>query len=714
MIHTVDTEIAGRTFSIESGRVARQADGAVLVRYGDTMVLATVVASKKPAEGDQEDFLPLTVEYREKFYAAGKIPGNFFKREGRPGESEILSARLIDRPLRPLFPKGYRNEIQIVVSVLSSDQENPADILGIAGASSALAISQIPVDTPVGAVRIGKVNGVYVVNPTISELDNSTLDIVVAATKDSVTQVEGSAFEVSEDEIFEAIMLGYEEARKICDLQYKMMELCGKEKIPFCPPDEDAELIACVEELAGERIPEILSIADKLSRNQALDELIDYCINELSDKFPEMESEIKSRVLEMARREMRRKILDEGIRVDNRGPDDIRPIVCEVGITPRTHGSALFTRGQTQSFAVTTLGTKMDERMIDDLEGQTWKSFMLDYNFPPFSVGEVKPIRGPGRREIGHGALAERAIEPVIPSEEAFPYTIRVVSDILESNGSSSMATVCAGSLSLMDAGVPIKTPVAGLSIGLVKEDDRWVILSDICGMEDQFGDMDFKVAGTRDGITAVQMDLKLPKISGDIIREALEKAKVGRSKILDIMERTLPAPRAQLSDYAPRIISMKIKPSQIGLVIGTGGKTIRDIQDKTGAKVEIDDDGTVVISSVNQDAGEQALRLIEQIVMEPKVGDVYEGTVKRITSFGAFVEIAPGKEGLVHISDLDHKRVSRVEDVVKEGDTVKVKVVGIDNLGRINLSRKALLPPPVQQERYAKVKPKKFRRFPK
>ncbi len=714
MIHVVEAEIAGRILSIESGRMAKQAGGSVLVRYGDTMVLATVAASKDPVEGNRGDFLPLTVEYREKMYAAGKIPGNFFKREGRPGESEILSARLIDRPIRPLFPKGYYNEVQIVVNVLSSDQENPADILGIIGASSALFASSIPVDIPVGAARIGKVDGVYVVNPTISDLDMSTLDIVVAATKDSVTQVEGSAIEVSNDEIAEAIALGYEEAKKVCDLQHELVELCGKEKLPFHAPDEDVELSSRVEEISRESVLEALSITDKLLRNEAIDRIIKHCMDELSDEFSDSEFAVESKVMEMVKREMRRRILDEGTRVDNRGADDIRPIVCEVGVTPRTHGSALFTRGQTQSFAVTTLGTKMDERMVDDLEVKTWKSFMLDYNFPPFSVGEVKPIRGPGRREIGHGSLAEKALDPVTPSEEVFPYTIRVVSDILESNGSSSMATVCAGSLSLMDAGVPIKTSVAGIAMGLVKEDERWVVLSDISGIEDHFGDMDFKVAGTRDGITAIQMDLKLPKISSDIIRETLEKSAIARNSILDIMEKTLPAPRDQLSSYAPRIISLKIKPSQIGMVIGTGGKTIREIQDKTGAKVEIEDDGTVMISSVDQNAGEEALKIIEQIVMEPEVGDVYEGKVKRITSFGAFVEIAPGKEGLVHISDLDHKRVEKVEDVVKEGDVLKVKVVGIDNLGRIKVSRKALLDAPAYQRDPRPNKGKRFKRFDK
>lgn len=690
MIYKVDMELAGRVLSLETGRMARQADGAVVVRYGETVILATAVATKEPTEA--RDFLPLTVEYREKAYAAGKIPGGFFKREGRPSEKEITSARLVDRSLRPLFPKGLRNEVQIVIMVLSYDQENDPDILGLIGASTALSISAIPFYGPVGVVRVGKVYGNLLINLTSSQLDESNMDVVVAAIPDAVVMLEGKAREVSEDELMEGIRFGHEAAKEVIELQKELVELCGKPKWEIIPEERDEELAGLVRELCLDRIREASTIADKLEREAAVETIVKEVVQTLSEDYPGQEAEIAAIVEDIEREEVRRMILDEGKRVDGRGPRDIRPITCEVGILPRTHGSALFTRGQTQSLAVTTLGTKMDEQRIDDLEGESWKSFMLHYNFPPFSVGEVRPIRGPGRREIGHGALAERAIEPMIPSDEVFPYTIRIVSDILESNGSSSMATVCAGSLSLMDTGVPIKDAVAGIAMGLVKEEDRFEILSDIVGIEDHFGDMDFKVAGSRHGITAIQVDLKIPGISHQIIKETLERGREGRLHILNIMERTISRPRAEISAYAPRIISFKVSPDKIGEIIGPGGKTIRAITEQTGTTIDIEDDGTVTIASTDKEAGERALALIKAVVEEPEVGRIYSGTVKRVANFGAFVEILPGKDGLVHISDLDVRRIDRVEDVVNVGDEILVKVIGIDHQGKIKLSRKAAL----------------------
>lgn len=691
MIHRVEMEWAGRILSLESGRVARQADGAVLVRYADTMVLATVVRSKEPRE--DVDFLPLTVEFRERMYAAGRIPGGFFKREGRPSEQEVLASRMIDRPIRPLFPEGYRNEVQIMVTVLSSDQENDADLLGLIGASAALAISPIPFPEIVGAVRMGLIDGQFVVNPTFSELEESALDLVVAGLRDGrVVMLEAGAKEVPEGEMAEAIGLAQEEVRKVCELQDELVKACGREKEPVPQVSVDPELKAAVEELARDEVRRASTIPAKLERQEALDEIFRRTCEELSERFPDSEREIARIISDIEREEVRRMILEEGRRPDGRAPDELRPITCEVGLLPRTHGSALFTRGETQALAVTTLGTKMDEQKIEALEGESWKSYMLHYNFPPFCVGEVRPLRGPSRREIGHGALAERAIQPVIPSEEVFPYTIRIVSDILESNGSSSMATVCAGSLSLMDAGVPIKTAVAGVSVGLVKEGEREVLLTDIAGAEDHCGDMDFKVAGTKDGITAIQMDLKVHGISLDLVVRALEQARAARAEILDAMARTLPRPREELSIYAPRVLTLRISPSKIGEVIGPGGKVIREITEKTGATIDIENDGTVFIAASDPSAGEAAKEWIERIVAEPEIGKVYEGTVTKVVPFGAFVEFMPGKEGLVHISELDIGRVRQVGDVVKEGDKVSVKVTGIDEQGKVRLSRKAVL----------------------
>ena len=692
MNERVEVDLGGRSLIIETGKVAKQSHGAATVRSGDTIILATVVEAKQVDL--EQDFLPLFVDYREKAYAAGKIPGGFFKREGRPSEKEIVSARLIDRSLRPLFPEGYFNEVQIMVMVLSSDQENDADVLGLVGASAALGISPIPFYEPVGALRIGRVNGRFIANPLFSELDESEMSLVVAGTKDSINMVEGSCQEVSEEDILAAMKFGHEKIKLIVEIQEQLLARCGKPKRKVELPPKNPELADAVTNLAFEKIKEANRSPDKTERENKLDELLDSVTLEFQERFPESESQIKTILQELEKEDMRKMILTEGRRVDGRDIHQIRPISCEVGVLPRTHGSAIFTRGQTQCLAVTTLGTKIDEQRVDDLEGESSKSYMLHYNFPPFSVGEIKPIRGPGRREIGHGALAERAIQPVVPKEEVFPYTIRIVSDILESNGSSSMATVCGGTLSLMDAGVPIKAPVAGVALGLIKEGKEVAILSDILGVEDHLGDMDFKVTGTRKGITAFQMDLKMAGIDLSLLNQALMRAKEGRLHVLDIMEQTIAKPRPQLSAYAPRIIILKVKPDKIGEIIGPGGKIIRGIIERSGAKIDIEDDGSVFIASVDQKAGELAQELILKLTEEPEIGKEYMGKVKRVMPFGAFVEILPGQDGLVHISELDTGRVNRVEDVLNVGDEVKVKIIGIDVDGRIKLSRKACFAP--------------------
>ena len=691
-MENMELVIEGKKLSIEVGNLAKQADGSALVRLGDTMVLVTAVASKEATE--EQDFFPLTVDYREKAYAAGKIPGGFFKREGRPNEKEILSARLIDRPLRPLFPEGYFNEVQIMAMVLSSDQENDADILGIIGASFALYMSAIPFYYPIAAVRVGRINGKLICNPTFGQLDESDINLIIAGTAEHINMVEGGCKEIPEDDLQAALEFGHKYVKQIIGLQEDLAQKVGvkpKPEIEAVKPS--SELTEAVAQLAAERIREANSITDKLTREGIFAELIDQVTAQLAESFPESEKDIISIIVELEKQGVRNMIVKQKKRVDGRGPLDIRPISCEVGILPRAHGSALFTRGQTQSLAATTLGTKIDEQRIDDLEGESTKSYMLHYNFPPFSVGEVRPVRGPGRREIGHGALAERAIEPVIPKEEVFPYTVRIVSDILESNGSSSMATVCAGTLSLMDAGVPIKAPVAGIAMGLIKEGNESVILSDILGAEDHFGDMDFKVTGTRKGITAFQLDIKVSGLTLDIMKEALLKAREGRLHILDKMEQTISKPRAELSAYAPRIIILKVRQDRIGDIIGPGGKTIRGIIEQTGAKIDIEDDGTVFIASVDQKAGESARELVLKLVEEAEIGKVYNGRVKRIAPFGAFVEILPGQDGLVHVSEIDYQRINRVEDVLRVGDELQVKVIGIDADGKIRLSRKACIP---------------------
>ena len=690
MAERVELELGDKRLIIETGQVGRQADGAVTVRLEDTMLLATAVASKKPLEG--KDFLPLTVDYREKAYAAGKIPGGFFKREGRPSEKEVLSSRLIDRPLRPLFPEGYFNEVQIMALVLSSDQENDADVLGIIGASTALSISSIPFTTPVGAVRIGRLGGEFVVNPTFTQLESSDMNLVIAGTKTHINMVEGGCRELPEKAIAEALKLGQQKIREVVELQERLIAVAGKEKAKFEPPEIPAELPSKVTGLCADKVERANRISDKKEREDLISSLVEETIEALSETFPDSELCISELIHELERKDARRMIMEENRRLDGRGFSEVRPISSEVGVLPRAHGSAIFTRGQTQALVAVTLGTKMDEQKIDDLEGESFKSYMLHYNFPPFSVGETRPIRGPGRREVGHGALAEKAIEPVIPSEETFPYTVRLVSDILESNGSSSMATVCGGSLSLMDAGIPIKSAVAGIAMGLIKEGERVAILTDILGAEDHHGDMDFKVAGTAQGITAFQMDVKISGLDLDIIAEALERAREARLAVLESMNQTISRPRPELSPYAPRIIFLKIKPEKIGDVIGTGGKVIRGIIEKSGAKVDIEDDGTVLIASVDQRAGELAKEMVLQLVEEPEIGKTYRGKVKRITPFGAFVEILPNQDGLLHISEIDFQRVNRVEDFLKLGDDVTVKVIDIDPEGKIRLSRKACL----------------------
>jgi polyribonucleotide nucleotidyltransferase len=691
MMNIEELEVSGKTYSIETGRLAKQASGAALVRIGDTMVLVAVVGADEPLVGAA--FFPLTVDYREKAYSAGKIPGGFFKREGRPSENEILSARLIDRAIRPLFPEGYSNEVQVQVWVLSADKQNDADVLGITGASAALALSNIPFTVMIAGGRVGRVNGEFIFNPTFNELQLSDIDLVIAGSRDSIVMVEGESKEVSEGDLLAALKFGHENLRHLIKLQEQLVKKHGEpKKQEFASAAADEGLQEKVESLLGSKLDEILAVIDKQDRNRQLKDLTKSIIEQLAETFPESENKIKDIVEEHEKQIVRRRVVKEGKRIDGRGLDDIRQVTCEVGVLPRVHGSALFTRGQTQALATTTLGTKMDEQKMDELEGEFWKSYMLHYNFPAFSTGEVKPLRGPSRREIGHGNLAERSIKPAMPSDTVFPYTVRIVSDVLESNGSSSMATVCAGSLALMDAGVPLKTPIAGIAMGLIKEGDQYLILTDILGDEDHLGDMDFKVAGSKDGITGFQMDIKIDGISADVLGEALERARAARLKILDVMNQTLDKPRESLSQYAPRITSFKVNVDQIGMVIGPGGKTIRDITEKTGATINIEDDGTVTIASTDSEKADKARAMIMGLVEEPEAGKVYRGKVKKITNFGAFVEILPGKEGLLHISAIAHHRINRVEDVLKVGDEIEVKLLSIDGNGRYDLSRKALL----------------------
>ncbi len=693
-------EVGGKILTVETGRLARQADGAVLVRYGETMVLVTAVSTNEMREGI--DFVPLTVEYQEKGYAVGRIPGNYFRREiGRPSEKETLTARIIDRPIRPLFPKNYRHETQVIATVLSVDNENDPDVLAVIGSSAALAISDIPFAGPIACVRVGRVHGDLKANPTRQELQESDINLIVAGSKDAVVMVEGGGLFVKEEDMLEAIFFGHEAMQPIIDLQVKLGEAVGVTKRPVASREVDQDLANQIEALAAERIKAVVQITKKLERHDALQEIKTDVLATLGQDEADRRGEVYDIFHALERRIIRNLAVEGGHRIDGRLFDQIRPLQCEVGVLPRTHGSALFTRGETQALSIVTLGSTGDEQRIETLDGNIFMPFMLHYNFPPFCVGEARRLGSPGRREIGHGGLSTRAIEKVLPDKEAFDYTIRVVSEILESNGSSSMATVCASSLALMDAGVPISAQVAGIAMGLIKEGDTVIILSDILGDEDHVGDMDFKVAGTRQGITALQMDIKIQGLTRPIMRQALEQARKGRLFILDKMKETMEEPRPQISPYAPKILTMQVNPDKIRDIIGPGGKVIRAIQSETDTNIEVEDSGLVKIVAVNQEAAEKALKMIEAIVQEAEVGAIYEGTVRKIMDFGAFVEIFPGTDGLVHISQLDSKRVNKVSDVLKEGDRVTVKVLEVDRDGKIRLSRKAVLEGQKSAERF-------------
>ena len=685
-----ELDVRGRTLTFETGKMARQADGAVVVQYGDTVVLATAVAAKNPKIG--LDFFPLTVDYQEKAYAAGKIPGGFFKREGRPSEKEVLTSRLIDRPIRPLFPKGFYCETQGIANVLSYGDENIADILGIISASAALTISDIPFNGPVGAVRIGRISGSFVINPDLREVEECDLNLIVAGTDEAVLMVEGDAQEISEVDLLEALDIAHQEIKRICEAQKELQKLAGREKRVVTPPVSLDELKSAVSGMALEKITKAITIPDKLMRQQALDEILKEVIEKMNTTENDITRDLSSVFNDIEKDLVRGMILNEDKRADGRSHNMIRAISSEVGILPRTHGSALFIRGETQCLAVVTLGTSDDEQRIDSLDGESFKTFMLHYNFPPFSVGEVKPLRSPGRREIGHGRLAERALKSIIPPKTEFPYTIRIVSDILESNGSSSMASVCGGSLALMDAGVPIKSHVAGIAMGLIKEGDRVVVLTDILGLEDHLGDMDFKVTGTKKGITAFQLDTKIAGISHEIMEKALEQARQGRLFILGKMDETINAPRESLAKYAPRIYTIQIRQDKIREVIGPGGKVIRGIVEQTGVKIDIEDSGLINIASPDGESAQKAIDIINSITAEAELGKIYSGKVKRVVDFGAFVEIMTGTEGLLHISQISEQRIAKVTDEINEGDEVLVKVIEIDKMGRIRLSRKDAL----------------------
>ncbi len=693
---TERVEIEGRTLELEVGKVAKQADGACLVRYGETCVLVTACFRKEAREG--VDFLPLTVDYREYTYAGGRIPGGWFKREGRPTEKEILTARLIDRPLRPLFPKGYTQETQIVGTVLSADGANDPDVLAINGASAALVVSGAPFDTAVGAVRVGMVGDRMVVNPTHQERAEAQFEIVVVGTEDAVVMVEAGARGVTEALILDAIDLAHREIRKIIAAQRRLQASVGAAKPAWTvpPPPWPEEFAAGIRARFAATLDAALRVRGKLAQGRAIDEAEAEAVASLpEEERAEREPWVRGIFHEMVKSQFREAVLAGGERLDARAFDEIRKVTCEVGLLPRTHGSALFTRGETQALVTCTLGTSEDVQVIEALEGESQQRFLLHYNFPPFSVGEVKFMRGPGRREIGHGNLARRALTPVMPAQDAFPYTLRVVSDILESNGSSSMATVCGGTLALMDAGVPIAAPVAGVAMGLVSDGTRHAVLTDIAGQEDHYGDMDFKVAGTRNGVTALQMDIKVGGLPREVMERALEQARRGRLQLLDTMEATIAQPRPDISAYAPRIIAMQIDPDKIRDVIGPGGKTIRAICDETGARINIEDDGRVEIATSDEAAAARAVQIIEGLTRQPQIGEVFEGTVKRIEAYGAFVEILPNRDGLLHISELAHERTREVTDVLKLGDKIKVKIIGIDGNDRIKLSHRALLPPP-------------------
>lgn len=686
-----ETDFAGRRLRLEFGKYANQANGAVFVQYGDTAVLATATASDEPKD---VDFFPLTVNYEERLYAVGKIPGGFIKREGRPSEKAVLASRLIDRPIRPLFPEGFRNDVQVITTVMSVDQDCSSEIAAMIGASAALSVSDIPFSGPIAGVVVGRVDGTFVANPTVEQMEKSDLHLVVAGTKYGVNMVEAGADEIPEDVMLEAILFGHEFIKESVLFQERIVQQIGKEKMEPEIHQVDADLEQKVRDMALERVNQAAQIIEKQARNDAIKNLKEEVLEQLSEEYPEEdEQQDISKVLDkLVKEEVRRLILEEKKRPDGRSPEEIRPLVSEVNILSRVHGSGHFRRGQTQVLSVCTLGALGDVQILDGLDLEESKRFMHHYNFPPFSVGESRPLRAPGRREVGHGALGERALEPVIPSEDEFPYTIRLVSEVLESNGSTSQASICASTLALMDAGVPIKAPVAGIAMGLVKEEDMVTVLTDIQGMEDHLGDMDFKVAGTRDGVTALQMDIKIQEIDRAILSQALEQAYRARQVILENMTSTLKEPRKELSAYAPKILTLKIHPDKIRDVIGPSGRMINKIIDETGVKIDIEQDGRIFISSMEPDQNVKAKNIIEDLVREVVVGEVYTGTVKRVEKYGAFVEVIPGKEGLVHISQLDKNRVNKVTDVVNLGDEIMVKVTEIDNQGRINLSRKAVL----------------------
>lgn len=688
-------ELGGRTLTIETGRVAKQAGGSVLVKYGETVILAVATGSSSPREGI--DFFPLTCDYEERLYAVGKIPGNWFRREGRPTSKAILTSRLIDRPIRPLFPEGFRNDVQVVATVLSVDGDNSPEICGMIGASAALTISDVPFNGPIGAVVVGLIDGEFVCNPTQAQAEKSEMHLVVAGTKDGIMMVEAGAREVPEDTMLEAIMWGHGKIKEIVTFLEKIQAEVGKPKRQIPVYSVNAEFESAIREKATERLRQAMINPDKLNREDAIDAINGEVKAELAESFPDRGKEMSYVLKKILKEEVRAKIVNHGLRPDGRNPREVRPITCEVGVLPRTHGTGLFTRGQTQVLTVCTLGTTSDIQALDDLSNEETKRYLHHYNFPPYSVGETRPMRGPGRREIGHGALAERALELMIPAETEFPYTVRLVSEVLESNGSTSMGSVCGSTLALMDAGVPIKAPVSGVAMGLVKEGDQVQVLTDIQGMEDFLGDMDFKVAGTSKGITALQMDIKISGIDRAILERALEQAHEGRMHIMEKMLAVIPEPRREMSPHAPRIIVMRIHPDKIREVIGPGGKMINKIIEETKVgnqkvDISIEDDGTIFIASINQKAGESAVKMIETLVKDIRVGEVYTGRVTRLMNFGAFVEIAPGKEGMVHISQLAEERVGKVEDVVNVGDIVTVKVIELDKMGRVNLSRKEVL----------------------
>ncbi len=689
-MQSFEMQLGGRTLTIENGKMAKQANGAVYVRYGDTAVLVAATASAEPREG--VDFFPLTVDYEEKMYAAGKIPGGFIKREGRPSESAILCSRLIDRPIRPLFPEGFRNDVQIIATVLSVDQDNPPEIAAMIGASCALCVSDIPFGGPIAGVRVGRINGEFVINPTEEQREKSDLNLTVAGSHDAVMMVEAGANELPEEVILESILFGHQEIRRIVEFQNEIRAACGKEKREVKLFQVPEELDAAIRAYAADKLDAAVRNPDKLQRDENIAEVKAEALAHFLEEYPDATKEISYVLYKMTKEIVRRMITHEKIRPDGRELEEVRPVSCEVGILPRTHGSGLFTRGQTQILTITTLGSIGDEQIIDGLGPEIAKHYIHQYNFPGYSVGEARPARGPGRREIGHGALAERALVPVIPPIEEFPYTIRLVSEVLESNGSSSMGSVCGSTLSLMQAGVPIKRPVSGVAMGLVKDGDQYTILTDIQGMEDALGDMDFKVAGTTEGVTAIQMDIKIAGITREILFSALEQAKRGRSFILGKMLEVIDKPSAELSPYAPRVKTITIPVDKIREVIGTGGKVVKKIIDETGVAVDIHEDGNIFITSNDADGMAKAVAMIEDIVREVEVGETYTGTVTRLMKFGAFVEVLPGKEGLCHISQLSNRRVEKVEDVVQVGDQLTVKVVEIDDKGRINVSHKATM----------------------